>query len=251
MEKILPAIIILLLAFLNSCTVSNEGIIEEPKYANNIFYTKHFAYSSMYNENYEQEDWVAYELLESELELNYKRTNKFLEDTLVATGTANNLDYKHSGYDRGHLAPAADMTWNEQAIMESFYFSNISPQLPSFNRGIWKKLEGQIRNWAVKYDCLYIATGPICINSEKTIGENKVFIPTHFYKTVLVLNDTLKQSIGFIFPHEKCNGDIFDYAVTVDSVDSVEIITGEDFYFALPNRYEESIEKEYDLKYWR
>ena len=248
MEKILLAIIILFLTFLISCTVSNDGIIEEPRHANNISYTKHFAYSFMYNEIYEQSDWVAYELLESELELNYKRTNKFLEDTLIVTGTANNLDYKYSGYDKGHLAPAADMTWNEQAMMESFYFSNISPQLASFNRGIWKKLEINVRNWAVKYDHIYIATGPICEDSEKTIGENKVFIPTHFYKTVLVFNDTLKQSIGFVFPHEKCNGDIFDYAV---SVDSVEIITGEDFYFALPNRYEESIEKQYDLKYWR
>ena len=246
--KQVKALIILSLILLSRCTVSYDGVLEEPRHANNIFYTKHFAYSFMYNENYEQSDWVAYQLLESELELNYKRTNKFLEDTLVSTGTANNHDYKGSGYDKGHLAPAADMTWNEQAIMESFYFSNISPQLPSFNRGIWKKLEGKVRNWAIKYDCLYIATGPVCISSEKTIGENKVFIPTHFYKTVLVFNDTLKQSIGFIFPHEKCNGDIFDYAV---SIDSVEIITGEDFYFALPNRYEGSIEKQYNLKYWR
>jgi len=238
---------LLIFSILCSCSGSTVRILEEPKHSTDNYSSKHYAYSFSYNEDCEQPNWVAYELLKSELEMNYKRTNRFLEDTLVITGTANNLDYKNSGYDKGHLAPAADMMWSEQAIAESFYFSNITPQLPSFNRGIWKRLEGKIRKWVVKYDRLYITTGPIFNSYGKTIGENSVCIPTHFYKIVLIYNDTIKQSIGFIFPHMKCDSDIFDYAV---SIDSVELVTGEDFYFLIPDKLEEVIEKEYKLKYW-
>jgi len=97
------------------------------------------------------------------------------------------------------------------------------------------------------YGSLYITTGPICEEPYKTIGENKVVIPTHFYKTILIYNDSIKQGIGFVFPHEKLNGDIFDYAI---SIDSVEKITGLDFYYSLPNRKEKVVEKEIDFDYW-
>lgn len=244
MKKILQIIILFIFS---ACSIPKHGMIEEPKHDSNGVYVKHFAYSFSYNEKNEQSDWVAYQLLASELERNYKRTNKFLEDSLVITGTAKKSDYKNSGYDRGHLAPAADMTWNKQAMKESFYFSNISPQLPGFNRGIWKKLEEKVRDWAKIYDCVYITTGPICEKSEQKIGKNEVSIPTHFYKTILIYNDSIMQSIGFIFPHKKCKGDIFNYAV---SVDSVEQITGKDFYHLLPNKQEKNIEKQYNLTYW-
>lgn len=132
-------------------------------------------------------------------------------------------------------------------MKESFYFSNITPQFPGFNRGIWKKLEEKVRDWAILYDCLYVTTGPICKLSSKTIGENEVKIPTHFYKTILIYNDSIKQSIGFVFPNEKCEGEIFDYALTVDSI---ELLTGMDLYFALPDRQEKMIEKQVDLNFW-
>jgi len=244
-------IILLISIFITvtSCSViKHNRFIEEPKYnKDDSLYFKHYAYSFLYNEEIEQSDWVSYQLLVSELEANYKRTNNFYEDTLVITGTATNADYKYSGYDKGHLAPAADMTWNKQAMKESFYFSNISPQLPEFNRGIWKKLETKVRKWAEKYYCLYITTGPIFENTDKTIGINEVVIPTHFFKTILIYNDSIMQGIGFLFPHEKCNEEIIDYAV---SIDRLEIITGNDFYHLLPNRHEKDIEMQFDLKFW-
>lgn len=222
-----------------SCSTTKDCCLEEPKYKKNETYIKHSAYSLVYNVEHKQPDWVSYQLLSSELNPFFSRTNQFLNDTLVVSGTANNTDYRYSGYDKGHLAPAADMTWDYTAMTESFYFSNISPQLPGFNRGIWKKLETKVRDWANTYDCLYISTGSICYNSTKSIGVNKISIPTHFFKTVLIYNDSIQQGIGFIMPHEKCEKDIFEYAV---SIDSVEKITKLDFYYKLSNRKEKQIE---------
>ncbi len=242
-QKIYIFISIFILA---SCS-NNLINLEEPKHDKNKEYIKHFAYSLQYNEKTEQADWVAYNLRVSELIRNFKRTNNFTEDSLVSTKTANNKDYKHSGYDKGHLAPAADMVWNKQAMDESFYFSNISPQLASFNRGIWKKLEKKSRNWANKYKSIYIVCGPVCKNSTKTIGNDSIVIPTHFYKAILIYNDTIKQAIGFIFPHKKCKQKLFNYAVTIDSLEN---FTNLDLFYKLPNKTEKNIENKYYKNFW-
>jgi len=140
------------------------------------------------------------------------------------------------------------MVWNRQAMNESFYYSNISPQLASFNRGIWKKLEIQIRKWTIKFDSLYIVTGPICTNYTQTIGENKVVVPTYFYKAIVVYSDSVKQGIGFLFPHKKCDGKIYDYAVNIDSI---EQITNLDLFEILPDNDEKSIESNFILSDWK
>jgi endonuclease G len=92
-----------------------------------------------------------------------KRKDNFRSDPKVKTGSAALSDYKGSGYDRGHLAPAADFKWSATAMSESFYMSNMSPQVPGFNRGIWKNIESTVRNWAVENDEIYIVTGPVLI----------------------------------------------------------------------------------------
>jgi len=244
MKKLFQLLIFILLT---GCIAPSLTLLEEPKHETNQFYIKHYAYTLIYNEEYEQADWVAYELLETELQPNFERSDKFMADTMVVTGTATNADYLHSGYDKGHLAPAADMRWSEQAMNESFYFSNISPQLPGFNRGIWSKLEAQVRDWAKEYNCLYITTGPVFKDSIITIGENQVAIPSHFYKTILIYNDSISQGIGFIFPNQKCEGELSDYAV---SIDSVEMFTGQDFYYRLPDKKERIVESNLNLSYW-
>lgn len=229
-----------------SCATPRKAIIEEPKHNKNN-YIQHMAYSLVYNELNEQADWVTYELLDYEMEPIVKRTDKFLMDTMVVSQSANNADYSHSGYDRGHLAPAADMSWNAQAMKESFYYSNISPQLAAFNRGIWKDLESQVRDWATKYGSIYIVTGPVFENTKTRIGENKVAVPTHFYKAAVVNNDSIHEGIAFYFPHEKCKGDIFDYVL---SIDELEKITRMNLFHDLPNRIERKIESQIELKYW-
>lgn len=236
-----------ILVVLTGCMISGSALLQEPRHNGHQIYIRHFAYSLVFNPRHKQADWVAYKLSSYQLQKNFKRTNRFVVDTMVPVGTATNADYYKSGYDKGHLAPASDMTWNKQAMRESFYFSNISPQLPGFNRGIWKKLETKVRHWAMLYDSVYVCTGPVFTDSVKYIGENRIMVPTHFFKTVLVYNDTIKQAIGFIFPHCKGKNDIFGYVVTVDSV---ERLTDLDIYSALPNLQEDRIESSFDLEYW-
>lgn len=230
------------------CVSTADLRIEEPKWESNNIYRQRKAYSLVYNETNRLPDWVAYRLDRGRLEVRYKRKDNFVRDMSVQCVTASNADYKGQGFDRGHLAPAADMAWDEQALDESFYLTNICPQLPSFNRGVWKQLEERVRKWAERYDRLYIATGPVCENPDSTIGTNRVVVPTAFYKTILIYNDTIKQAVGFVFPHGKCTKNLFDYTI---SVDSVEIITGLDFYHNLSRRKQKQIESSVNTAFWQ
>ena len=111
----------------------------------------HTGYSVSYNQKFRQANWVGYQLTKAETSKLFNRENKFIPDPLIK-GTDNGIDYEKSGYDRGHLCPAADMGFSKITMDESFYYSNMSPQVPQFNRGIWKSLETQVRNWAIEYD---------------------------------------------------------------------------------------------------
>ena len=182
---------------------------------------KHKAYTLSYNEQHEQANWVVYELTQEKLVKVVERSNRFTEDAKVLTGTATNNDYKNSGYDKGHLAPAADMVWSEATMQESFLFSNMSPQVPAFNRGIWKNLEEQVRDWAKEYHQLFIAVGPVLKNNLPTIGENKVSIPEVYYKIMVVHNDTLTQAIAFLMKNEAGSLALTNYAVSIDSVEQL------------------------------
>ena len=133
--------------------------LEIPKTNSKDKIITHTGYSLLYNEIHEQADWVAYQLTKEETVKLYERTNKFILDPKINTITASDIDYKGSGYDRGHLAPASDMGWSSITMKESFYYSNMSPQNPSFNRGIWKKLEELVRTWAVENNNIYIVNG--------------------------------------------------------------------------------------------
>lgn len=208
----------------------------------------HTAYSFSYNEIHEQANWVAYLLSKEETQKAFERSNKFLPDPDVKTQTANDADYKSSGYDRGHLAPAADMSWSEVTMQESFYYSNMSPQVPSFNRGIWKKCEELVRSWANENDSIYIVTGPVLTEGLPTIGENKVSVPNYYYKVILDYRKPSIKGIGFIFPNAASSEDLEKFTVTIDSV---EAFTGIDFFPSLPDEQEELIEKIKCIDCWQ
>ncbi len=178
-------------------------------------------YAFGYAEEYEQPLWVTYKLTYDELK-NKKvfRTNDFREDPRVLSRTAQPADYSKSGYDRGHLAPAADMGWSKKVMSESFYMSNMSPQVPSLNREVWLKLEEKTRDIARKESEVFIVCGPYFESGKdiKTIGENKVAVPHGFYKVIFDLTPPRKM-IGFLFPNKKCRDDLRDYAVTVEDVE--------------------------------
>lgn len=208
---------------------------------------EHTAYSLGYSETHEQAAWVYYLLTKEETNALYERTNRFVEDPLVATGSASNADYAGSGYDRGHLAPAADMAWSAETMAESFYFSNMSPQDPSFNRGIWKKLEEQVRNWAFYYDSMYVVTGAVLQDSLPSIGVNHVAVPRYYYKVLLDLDPSHFQAIGFLLPNQKSSEALTYFIV---SVDSIEQLTGIDFYADLNDSLENAFESRSEPDQW-
>ena len=155
-----------------------------------------------YNEQFEQASWVTYVLTRDEAEsVIVNRTDNFRPDTSIRTGSAQLNDYRGSGFDRGHLAPAGDMKWHRTAMSESFLLSNMSPQSPSFNRGIWKKLEEQVRRWAIEKDSLYVITGPLLEPTDSLIGKSGVAIPTHYFKVLADLSPPDHSFIAFLLPN--------------------------------------------------
>lgn len=201
-----------------------------------------------YSEEHEQALWVAYELTREESEGDIGRTNDFRPDPRIETETASLDDYRGSGYDRGHMAPAGDMSWSESAMSESFYMSNMSPQKPYFNRVTWRMLESIVREWSVKYDKVYIVTGPILADGPYlSIGKNKVSVPNYYYKVILRYSDDIKESIAFMMPNKKTDKPIKDFVV---SVNFIEALTGIDFFYLLDNDIEEIIESNSDFNLW-
>jgi len=228
-------------------TLDSLNRIELPKLRPKDELIEHLGFALVYSEPHEQALWVAYELTLDETTKAAERKNKFLPDPKVSTLTANDKDYYKSGYDRGHLAPAADMSWSVQALAESFYYSNISPQNPSFNRGVWKRLEELLRKWAVLDTALYVVTGPVLSDSLPTIGENQVSVPAYYYKVVLVYRNTIAKGIGFILPNQASNLPLTKFAI---SIDSVQKVTGIDFFHLLPDDLENRIESDYCEPCW-
>ena len=228
-------------------STTNISSLEIPKTKPTDKIISHTGYSLLFNNKHKQANWVAYELTSDETNKQFERTDKFITDPLIKSGTATDADYSGSGYDRGHLAPAADMGWSSATMAESFYYSNISPQLPGFNRGIWKKLEELVRTWSVENNALYIVTGPVLTYDLPTIGPDKVSVPKYFYKVILDYTQPEINGIGFIIPNTSSSAPLQKFAVTIDSV---EKLTDIDFYPSLPDNQETQIEKTLCLNCW-
>lgn len=193
---------------------------------------KHDYYTLSYNEKFEQAEWVAYELKKEYLKNeNYKRPY-FIEDPKVTTGSADWRNYKKSGYDKGHLCPAGDMEFDENAYNDTFYTSNISPQNHDFNSGIWNRIEQKTRYWAQKYNDIYVVTGGILKDTDKKIGTEKVSVPKYFYKIVLAKSGKEHKAIAFLVPNEDSDKSIYDFVVPIETL---EKMTGIDFFPNLKN----------------
>ena len=199
-----------------------------------------------FNSRFHIPNCVIYELTGKETEGEFPRYKNFLTDEQVA-GCANPWDYTHSGYTRGHMAPAADMKWDREAMKESFYMTNICPQKAALNSGGWNKLEDKVRDWARRDSAIIVATGPVLSPGMKTIGESRVAVPKQFYKVVLAPYATPLRAIAFIYPNGASKGAIKKYAVTVDEV---EQLTGIDFFSALDDNEETDVEAHFNLLQW-
>ena len=142
--------------------------------------------------------YVTYELLPQNALGCVARTNAFATDQSVQGG-ATPADYAGTGYDKGHMSPDGDLSWDTQVEFESFLMTNMSPQAGSLNRGIWKLLETSVRGWAVQRNQSYtVYVGGVYNAQDKKIG-NGVVVPHGFYK--IVINNATKQTAGWAFPH--------------------------------------------------
>lgn len=208
----------------------------------------HQSYTLRYNEAHEQAEWVAYTLQARHLKGHHSRNDHFRKDPNVLTETAKPTDYAHSGYDRGHLAPAADFRYSQKAMDESFYMSNMSPQTPAFNRGMWKGLENKVREWVTKKKKLYLISGPILKKYLRKIGkDNRISVPKQFYKIILDLDPKHPHAIAFLMPNKLCQGFYDDYRV---SIDEIEALTQIDFFHKLPDDLENYLEKSNTSDRW-
>lgn len=204
-------------------------------------------YTVSYNSRWKLPNWVSYELLRSEVQGKAERSDRFATDTEVKGRPADTRDYTRSGYDRGHMAPAGDMKWSERAMDESFLLSNICPQAPGLNRGRWKELEELVREWAQRDSALLIACGPIVSDSPRTIGRNRIAVPDRYYKVVAAPYVERPRGIAFLF--DNCDEQPTLQALAVP-IDSVERITGIDFFYNLPDSIETQIESNLWTHVW-
>ena len=212
----------------------------------------HTAYISYFNTKHRIPNCVIYELTATQVAQcdapgAEKRKNYQFNADPMCSASPQWSDYKHSGYDRGHMAPANDMKWSKTSMEESFYMTNICPQLHALNDGCWRKLELAIHRWAQRDKRLIIAAGPVLKNVMHTIGPDRnISVPAAFYKVVYAPNQG--RAIGFIFNNEKITGGYASHAV---SVDYVERVTGIDFFCALDDALENKIEAHSSIDMWK
>lgn len=222
----------------------NEQFNYLPTSTTNAIY-HHSTYTLSYAEEFEQAEWVAYFLNKEDIKyVNYKRPLFELDDKII-TGSAHWRNYKKSGYNKGHLLPAGDRRANFEEYEETFLTSNISPQTYKFNSGVWNRLEQKVRYWAEKYDGLYIVTAGVLTDNLKTIGFENVAVPKYFYKVLLTQDK--KRMIGFLVPHKELNNPLYEFVV---SVDSIEKLTGIDFFPELDDEIENKLEANSNYKEW-
>ena len=204
-------------------------------------------YVVSYNKDTKCPNWVAWHLTAEHADGPYPRLKQFHEEEELPTPRATLEDYRGSGWSRGHMCPAGDNKWNEQAMYESFSLVNVCPQNANLNSGLWNSIEIDCRKWARRFGDIYIVCGPVYLRREhETIGYNKVYVPEAFFKVVLCLNGTPK-GFGFIVRNTDGNKKRDLY---YNSIDQVERITGYDFFPALPDSIENEVEAKLNMNLW-
>jgi endonuclease G len=207
---------------------------------------QHSYYKLSYSSTHRQAEYSYYYLSPESILGGQKRTDDFRVDPKVKSNPVKSTDYQGSGYDRGHLCPAADMALNLTAMSETFYMSNMSPMAASFNRGIWSRLEDWVREEALGNSGLYVVTGPILSSSCGSL-KGSITIPCAYYKIVFTGGSQPKM-LGFVLSNAGASGSLQAFAV---SVDEIEKKTGLDFFPQLDNALEQSLESKVSFSGWR
>ncbi len=213
----------------------------------NEIWIDYTGFNVSFNPAHHDPNYVSWELTGEEAKGNSPRKSKFKADKDVY-GCATLDDYRRSGFDRGHMAPAGDMKWSEQAMDDSHYLTNIVPQDHSVNGGIWSSLEKLCRQWAVRDSAIIIICGPILNDmSQRVIGASGVTVPDRLFKVVFAPYTNPPRAIGFIFPNNPTEDGL--EAIST-SVDNIEAITGYDFFDCLPDEVENEVESSSNFRVW-
>lgn len=222
-----------------------EHVVTNPDLPEQLLYYKGMTVS--FNGDRHIPNWVAWELTGIEAIGDEPRSNAFSPDNDV-DGCATLADYRGSGYDRGHMAPAGDMKWDPETMRESFLLTNICPQSKKLNSGSWKKLEEKCRIWAQTDSAIVIVCGPVMTDKPaEYIGTSRVAVPQRFFKVILSPYANPPRGIGFIMPNGAVPGGMQACAV---SIDDVEAMTGHDFFSSLPDDVEDAVESQCRFNYW-
>lgn len=210
----------------------------------------HTGYTLSFNREHNTPNWVAWELTNKETMGSLPRADFLPDPDIPLPHRVTPDDYKKSGYDRGHMVPAADMKWDRQAMKECFYMSNMCPQDGSLNSGPWSKLENACRRWASQEGSIYIICGPVYKGKKtKKIGkEHLISVPDGFFKAVLSLQKGKEKAIAFYYNNGKGKQNMEKAAM---SVDQMEKLTGMNFFIHLPDKMEKRLEATYDLRAWK
>lgn len=222
----------------------------------------HSALSLVYSEQHEQAKWVAHIITPDFITGSLFRSNDFRPDPKVKTGSAVEEDYflkflnadstyryDGFGYDRGHLAPSADFRWSALAMSESYFYSNMSPQLGDFNRESWADVEGSMRSYLYRNrdTQLFVCTGGVLTVDLPKIKRsiNKVSIPKQYYK--VIVDKKNRKGIAFLMSNRKLTDPIQNYTT---SIDEIEKLTGIDFFAGMPDDLESAVEAQHSAKDW-
>ena len=226
-----------------------EGLMELPAVYDDDIILTHKGFVISYNADARIPEWVAYELTADETGGEADRDESvFMMDPTYNRTQAMREDYYDSGWTRGHMACAGDFQWDDEAMDETFYLTNICPQDRELNKGDWNYLEKQVRRWARDYGHVWVVTGPIIGgNRYGTIGDRDVTVPDSFFKAILTEKNGKYRSIAFVMDNDDKRYWLDDCAVTVNGL---EAMTGQDFFPLLPDSIEEEVESQLRLQDW-
>ena len=226
-----------------------RSAIELPQITKAEQVIRHIGYTTSYNNETLNPNWVAYELTDVELQGKLKGKETFCWDPEVLGRKSRREDYRNEdNWDKGHMAPKADMKWSIQAYEESFYLSNICPQNQQLNAGDWLKTENLARRIAEEYKKIYIVCGPVFKDRKfGTLGENNVWIPDGFFKALLVFSGTTYESIGFYMSNEPQKNKLRTYVTTVDDI---EKLISRDLFISLEDKLEDVVEGRVNYSFW-
>lgn len=206
--------------YASSQTAIDTTLLELPKISHNEVILFHEGYVTSFNPETLTPKWVAYDLTKQELNGIEKRTNSFTADPLYIGPQPHTSDYTNSTYDRGHMAPAADMKWSATAMRESFYLTNVCPQTPSLNRRYWLSLEELARRMAIKYGNVWIICGPIQGTDITRIGKNGVAVPTAFFKAFLAYDGEQFIGAGFVMENDSYPHTLQESIMSIDNLET-------------------------------